>query len=180
MLNNVELKNYLEKFFDEKKLKLDIKSTEDCQLRVKFMDKICLIHFNYFSEIVSYTLTYNYGSIFKHKDYTNPDDLAKGILDWFTGKMGIPVSYVAEIFKGKKNYSGCFVDFDGCVFADKDFYKCIQRAKGALALHLEGMLEDGEPLPIPKYWERNERDKEEGEESYLVLIETEIKLGDKK
>lgn len=205
MLNNVELKEYLDDVFSKGKLKLDvdIESNGDCTLCVRLKDekklkKIkgieprCFIDFIYFGETYDspkedYIINFNIAN----ESYTKlslenlkigcntPEKVAQCIYGFFTGKKGFPVSYVAEIFKGKKNYSGCFLDFDGCVFADKDFYKCIQRAKGALALHLEGMLEDGDSLPVPKYWVRNKQDKEGGEESYLVLIETEIKIGGK-
>lgn len=198
MLDKVELKEYLEGVFSKGKLKLDVDIKpfifdQRLEIRLKEDRTICprcFIDSNFFkkrynSKYPDYTISFDIINKATYKtllldelkiDCNIPEEVARGIYDCLMFRKKISVSYVAEIFKGKRNYSGCFVDFDGCVFADKDFYKCIQNAKGALALHLEGMLEDGDPLPIPKYWGRNEEDKEEDEESYLVLIETEIKL----
>ena len=42
-----------------------------------------------------------------------------------------------------------FPDFPGAVTAAPTLDDAVKRAKQALALHLEGMAEDGEPIPPP-------------------------------
>ena len=47
------------------------------------------------------------------------------------------------------NYSAYSPDVLGCVATGDTINECISRMRDALAFHLEGMAEDGEPLPAP-------------------------------
>jgi predicted RNase H-like HicB family nuclease len=59
-------------------------------------------------------------------------------------------SYIGLIHKNKTSDFGVnFPDFPGVVTAGKDLDDARAMAEEALALHIEGMLEDGEPIPEP-------------------------------
>ena len=42
-----------------------------------------------------------------------------------------------------------FLDFPGCITAGKTLEEARRRAAEALALHIEGMVEDGQEIPEP-------------------------------
>ena len=46
-------------------------------------------------------------------------------------------------------YGVVFPDFPGCVSAGETVQQAAEMAEEALSLHVEGMFEDGEPLPEP-------------------------------
>jgi predicted RNase H-like HicB family nuclease len=59
-------------------------------------------------------------------------------------------SYIALLRKEtKSDYSVDFPDFPGCITAGKTLEEARQRAAEALAFHIEGLEEDGEPIPAP-------------------------------
>ena len=45
-------------------------------------------------------------------------------------------------------YSVTVPALPGCLTQGETIEECIERAKEAIALHIEGMLADGEPIPI--------------------------------
>ncbi len=51
------------------------------------------------------------------------------------------------ICRGEENYGATALDYPGCVAVGKTVEEVKERMQEALALHLEGMLEDGEDLP---------------------------------
>jgi predicted RNase H-like HicB family nuclease len=58
--------------------------------------------------------------------------------------------YIALIHKDTgSDYGVSFPDFPGCVTAGVTLDEARQEATEALALHLEGMAEDGTPIPEP-------------------------------
>ena len=58
--------------------------------------------------------------------------------------------YVAFLHKDRKSDFGVsFPDFPGCVTAGKTLDEARRLAPEALALHIRGMVEDGEPIPKP-------------------------------
>ncbi|MBB6212518.1 type II toxin-antitoxin system HicB family antitoxin [Novispirillum itersonii] len=61
-------------------------------------------------------------------------------------------TYAAVIETGPDSEAGCsafFPDLPGCAAAGDTVAACFEDAHGALALHLAGMIEDGDPLPDP-------------------------------
>jgi predicted RNase H-like HicB family nuclease len=46
-------------------------------------------------------------------------------------------------------YSAWSPDLPGCVAAAADYDECVQLMREAVALHLEGLREDGTPVPAP-------------------------------
>jgi predicted RNase H-like HicB family nuclease len=53
-----------------------------------------------------------------------------------------------------------FPDFPGCITAGKTRKEACRMAVEALSLHIEGMLEDGEPIPEPSTLDNLVRDAE--------------------
>lgn len=59
-------------------------------------------------------------------------------------------SYIGLIHKDpESDYGVWFPDFPGCVSAGATLDEARAGAEEALALHIEGMVEDGEPIPEP-------------------------------
>ena len=50
---------------------------------------------------------------------------------------------------GERNYSAYVPDVPGCVATGKTVEEVRQRMRKAIELHLEGMREDGLPIPKP-------------------------------
>lgn len=46
-------------------------------------------------------------------------------------------------------YSTWSPDLPGCVAAADDYEACVQLMREAMALHIDGLREDGEPVPAP-------------------------------
>ena len=60
------------------------------------------------------------------------------------------MDYIAYLHKDKKSDFGVsFPDFPGCVTAGKSLEEARRRAPEALALHIAGMMEDGEKISKP-------------------------------
>jgi len=55
--------------------------------------------------------------------------------------------YLIVIEKAKKNYSAYSPDLDGCVAAGKTREEAITNMKEAIEFHIEGLTEDGLPVP---------------------------------
>ena len=59
-------------------------------------------------------------------------------------------NYIALIHKAHdSDYGVSFPDLPGCVTAGATLDEAREMAEEALALHLEGMVEDGQPVPEP-------------------------------
>lgn len=70
-------------------------------------------------------------------------------------------SYIALIHKAAdSDYGVSFPDFPGCVTAGRDLDEARTLAPQVLALHVQGMLEDGEALPEPSSLHEIMRDRE--------------------
>ena len=58
--------------------------------------------------------------------------------------------YIAIVHKETSTYFGVlFPDFPGCITAGKNIDESKDMAQEALTLHIQGMFEDGEQLPVP-------------------------------
>jgi len=60
------------------------------------------------------------------------------------------MNYLVIIEKGKNNYSAYSPDIVGCAATGKTVEETLETMKEAIELHFEGMLEDGEDIPMPK------------------------------
>ena len=60
------------------------------------------------------------------------------------------MEYIAYLHKDRgSDYGVSFPDFPGCITAGKTLEEASRLAPEALALHIQGMIEDGETLPEP-------------------------------
>jgi predicted RNase H-like HicB family nuclease len=58
------------------------------------------------------------------------------------------MEYIAYLHKDRKSDFGVsFPDFPGCITAGKTLDEARRLAPEALAFHIKGMMEDGEPIP---------------------------------
>jgi len=58
-------------------------------------------------------------------------------------------TYLVVIGKTATGYSAHCPDVPGCAAVGKSIEKVLANMRSALALHIEGLLEDGEPIPSP-------------------------------
>ena len=60
------------------------------------------------------------------------------------------MEYIAYLHKDRdSDYGVSFPDFPGCVTAGRTLDEASRMAAEVLALHIQGMIEDGDPLPEP-------------------------------
>jgi predicted RNase H-like HicB family nuclease len=60
------------------------------------------------------------------------------------------MEYIAYLHKDRNSdYGVSFPDFPGCITAGRTLDEASRMAAEALALHIEGMIEDGEEVPEP-------------------------------
>ena len=57
--------------------------------------------------------------------------------------------YAVIIEAGPNNYSAYVPDLPGCVSTGRTVEEAEHNIKEAIALHIEGLREDGEPVPEP-------------------------------
>lgn len=57
--------------------------------------------------------------------------------------------YLVVIEKGPKSYGAFSPEVPGCVAVDSTREKVEQRMREALEFHLEGIVKDGDPIPVP-------------------------------
>jgi len=71
------------------------------------------------------------------------------------------MNYPVVIHKDKKSDYGVTVpDLPGCFSAGSTFDLALENAREAILMHVEGMLEDGEPVPAPKTIEQLRRNSD--------------------
>ncbi len=59
------------------------------------------------------------------------------------------MQYAMIIEKGENNYSAYFPDLPGCIATGKTLEEVKRGMREALELHLQGLREDGLPIPEP-------------------------------
>jgi len=57
--------------------------------------------------------------------------------------------YAVVIEKAKLNYSAYVPDMPGCIATGKTIKEVEQQIREAIEFHMEGMREDGDPIPTP-------------------------------
>lgn len=60
------------------------------------------------------------------------------------------MKYAVIIEKAENNYSAYVPDLPGCVATGKTREETAQNIRQAIAFHLEGLREDGIPIPDPQ------------------------------
>lgn len=83
------------------------------------------------------------------------------------------MEYIAYLHKDSKSDFGVsFPNFPGCVTAGKTLEEARRMAAEALALHIEGMAEDGEAIPEPSTIDDVAEDPAmEGAVAFLVSVD---------
>ncbi|MBV8821575.1 MAG: type II toxin-antitoxin system HicB family antitoxin [Ktedonobacteraceae bacterium] len=56
--------------------------------------------------------------------------------------------FLIIIEQGEHNYSAYVPDLPGCIATGRTLQEVEQNMREAIALHVQGMLEDGEPIPV--------------------------------
>lgn len=59
------------------------------------------------------------------------------------------MKYAIVIEKAENNYSAYFPDLPGCIATGATIEEVEQQIQEAIEFHLDGMREDGEPIPPP-------------------------------
>lgn len=80
-------------------------------------------------------------------------------------------NYIAVVHKDPKSDFGVsFPDFPGCITAGINIDEAKDMAQEALSLHIHGLFEDGEPLPVPSKLEEIMADSDFADAAaYLVV-----------
>ena len=60
------------------------------------------------------------------------------------------MKYAVVVEKAENNYSAYVPDLPGCVATGKTREATAQNIREAIAFHLEGLREDGMPIPEPR------------------------------
>ena len=60
------------------------------------------------------------------------------------------VAYAVVIEWAETNYSAYVPDLPGCISTGRTVDEVLTNMQEAIELHLEGMAEDGEPIPAPR------------------------------
>jgi predicted RNase H-like HicB family nuclease len=83
------------------------------------------------------------------------------------------MEYIAYLHKDRdSDYGVSFPDFPGCITAGKTLDEASRLAPEALALHIQGMIEDGDPVPEPSKVDDIARDAaRHGAVAFLVSVE---------
>lgn len=64
-------------------------------------------------------------------------------------KSEIPMRYAVVIEKAASNYSAYVPDLPGCIATGQTIAEVEQEIRDAIQFHIEGIIEDGEPIPTP-------------------------------
>ncbi|CAN5787316.1 type II toxin-antitoxin system HicB family antitoxin [soil metagenome] len=59
------------------------------------------------------------------------------------------MKYMVVIEKGESSYGAYVPDLPGCIAAGETESEVRELIQEAVSLHIEGLLEDGEPVPAP-------------------------------
>src|ERR1700733_3296223 len=83
--------------------------------------------------------------------------------------------YIALIHKeDDSDYGVSFPDFPGCVSAGSSLDEARRMGAEALAFHVEGMIEDGDPLPEPSTLDAVMRDPD-NRDGVAILVPVDVK-----
>jgi predicted RNase H-like HicB family nuclease len=83
------------------------------------------------------------------------------------------MDYIAYLHKDRgSDYGVSFPDFPGCITAGRTLDEASRMAEEALALHIRGMMEDGDPVPEPSRLEDIAKDAvRQGAIAFMVKVE---------
>ncbi|MGA9641623.1 MAG: type II toxin-antitoxin system HicB family antitoxin [Terriglobales bacterium] len=83
------------------------------------------------------------------------------------------MEYIAYLHKDRgSDYGVSFPDFPGCITAGRTLDEASRMAEEALALHIQGMIEDRDPVPEPSKLEDIAKDAaRQGAIAFMVKVE---------
>lgn len=83
------------------------------------------------------------------------------------------MEYIAYLHKDNhSDYGVSFPDFPGCITAGRTLEEAARMAREALALHIQGMIEDGEPVPEPSKLDEVAKDAaKQGAIAFMVRVD---------
>lgn len=58
-------------------------------------------------------------------------------------------TYLVLVEPGERNFSAYVPDLPGCIATGQTREQTVARMREAIALHIEGLREDGKPIPEP-------------------------------
>lgn len=64
-------------------------------------------------------------------------------------EIGVVMKYAIVIERAENNYSAYVPDLPGCVATGATVEEVEQQIREAIVFHLDGMREDGDPIPPP-------------------------------
>ena len=80
-------------------------------------------------------------------------------------------NYIAIIHKDPESDFGIsFPDFPGCVTAGSSIDEAKDMAQDAISLHIKGMLEDGESIPVPSKLEDIMDDPDYTDAAAIIIV----------
>ena len=80
-------------------------------------------------------------------------------------------NYIAVVHKDPKSDFGVsFPDFPGCITAGSIIDEAKDMAHDALSLHIKGMLEDGENIPVPSKLEDIMEDPDFSDAAAILIV----------
>jgi len=83
------------------------------------------------------------------------------------------MEYIAYLHKDRdSDYGVSFPDFPGCITAGKTLDEASRMAAEALALHIQGMIQDGDPVPEPSNLDEIAKDAaKRGAIAFMVSVD---------
>jgi len=57
--------------------------------------------------------------------------------------------YAVVVEKGESGYGAYVPDLPGCIAAAESYDEVLRLIQGAVEFHIDGLKEDGEPIPAP-------------------------------
>jgi predicted RNase H-like HicB family nuclease len=83
--------------------------------------------------------------------------------------------FLVIVERGSTNYSAYSPDLPGCIASGKTIEETLDSMRSAIDFHIEGIIENGDPLPIPRTLSSYVNDTDEISDSdILTSVETDI------
>lgn len=83
--------------------------------------------------------------------------------------------FLVIVERGSRNYSAYSPDLPGCIATGKTIEETLDSMRSAIDFHIEGMIENGDALPIPRTLSSYVNDTDEISDSdILTSVETDI------
>jgi predicted RNase H-like HicB family nuclease len=80
-------------------------------------------------------------------------------------------NYIAVVHKDSKSDFGVsFPDFSGCITAGNSIDEAKDMAHEALSLHIKGMMDDGEKIPVPSKLENIIDDPDYSDAAAILIV----------